>query len=64
MSVALAGAVRPLQALSLTGWTALLGIASMVILVLWGINYGYRMYRGVPDSQGGYTLVTKRRPGR
>ncbi|EFJ50973.1 hypothetical protein VOLCADRAFT_103617 [Volvox carteri f. nagariensis] len=51
------------QALTLTGWTALLGIASMVLLVLWGINYGYRQYRGMPQ-QAGYTLVVKGRGSR
>ncbi|GIL70396.1 hypothetical protein Vretimale_3583 [Volvox reticuliferus] len=51
------------QALTLTGWTALLGIASMVLLVLWGINYAYRQYRGVPE-QAGYTLVVKGKGGR
>ncbi|PNH09949.1 Golgi apparatus protein 1 [Tetrabaena socialis] len=51
------------QALTLTGWTALLGIASMVVLVLFGANYGYRQYRGVPD-QAGYTLVVKGKGGR
>ncbi|GFR46876.1 hypothetical protein Agub_g8517 [Astrephomene gubernaculifera] len=46
------------QALTLTGWTALLGIASMVLLILWGVNYGYRRYKGIPE-QAGYTLVVK-----
>lgn len=51
------------QAITLTGWTALLGIASMVVLVIWGINYGLKQYRGMPQ-QGGYTLVVKGKGGR
>ncbi|KXZ55868.1 hypothetical protein GPECTOR_2g1419 [Gonium pectorale] len=46
------------QSLTLSGWTALLGIASMVVLVMFGANFAYRKYRGVPE-QAGYTLVVK-----
>ncbi|KAG2445817.1 hypothetical protein HXX76_000421 [Chlamydomonas incerta] len=46
------------QSLTLTGWTALMGIASMVLLVLWGANYAWRQYRGIAD-QSDYTLVVK-----
>ncbi len=51
------------QAVTLTGWTALLGIASMVVLVIWSINYGLKQYRGMPQ-QAGYTLVVKGKGGR
>ncbi|KAG2498297.1 hypothetical protein HYH03_003558 [Edaphochlamys debaryana] len=51
------------QDLTLTGWTALLGIASMVLLVAFGVNVAYKRYRGLPD-QSGYTLVVKGKGGR
>lgn len=51
------------QALTLTGWTALLGISSMVLLIFWAINYASRKYRGLPE-QAGYTLVVKNKGGR
>lgn len=50
------------RAVTLSGWTALLGISSMVVLILWGINYGYKQYRGI-EEQPGYTLVVKGKPG-
>ncbi len=48
------------QGLSLTGWTALAGIAAMVVLMGAGSWYGYKRYRGVPDHD--YTLVVKTPP--
>lgn len=46
------------QALTLTGWTAIAGVAAMVVLVLVGGTYAYKRYTGVPlDST---TVVLKR----
>jgi Golgi apparatus protein 1 len=48
------------QGVSLTGWTALAGIAAMVVLTAAGGWYGYKRYKGVPDHD--YTLVVKTQP--
>ena len=45
------------QAITLTGWSALAGIAALVLLVGWGGYQGYRKYRGMGDHD--YTLVVK-----
>jgi Golgi apparatus protein 1 len=46
------------QALTLTGWTAIAGVAAMVVLVLVGGAYAYKRYTGAPlDST---TVVLKR----
>lgn len=48
------------QALTLTGWTAVAGVAAMVVLLIAGAMYGYRRYTGQPlDST---TVVLKARP--
>lgn len=47
-------------AISLTGWTAMAGVAALVFVVVAGGIYGYRHYKGV-DRQG-YTLVMKQAP--
>lgn len=48
------------QALTLTGWTAIAGVAAMVVLLIAGATYGYKRYTGVPlDST---TVVLKSRP--
>jgi Golgi apparatus protein 1 len=48
------------QALTLTGWSAVAGIAAVVLLALAGAAVGYKRYRGVPlDST---TVVLKSRP--
>lgn len=50
------------QSLTLTGWTAIAGVAAMVVLVLVGGTYAYKRYTGVPlDST---TVVLKRRYNR
>jgi hypothetical protein len=46
------------QGVSLTGWSALLGIAALVMAVLCGVRCAWRQYRG----HSGYTLVTKAAP--
>jgi Golgi apparatus protein 1 len=48
------------QGLSLTGWTALAGIAAMVVLMAAGGWYGYKRYKGGPAHD--YTLVVKTQP--
>jgi Golgi apparatus protein 1 len=48
------------RALTLTGWSAIAGIAAMVVLVLVGGTYAYKRYTGEPlDST---TVVLKSRP--
>lgn len=46
-------------AISLTGWTALAGIAALVVVLLAGATYGVRQYLG---GHEGYTLVMKQAP--
>ena len=48
------------QSVTLTGWTALAGIASCVVLVMWAGSYAWRRYKG--EDKEGYTLVLKK-PG-
>jgi Golgi apparatus protein 1 len=47
-------------AVSLTGWTALVGMASLVVVLLAGATLGVRQYLG--HGRDGYTLVTKQAP--
>jgi hypothetical protein len=47
-------------AVSLTGWTALVGMASLVVVLLAGATLGVRQYLG--HVREGYTLVTKQAP--
>ena len=47
------------QGISLTGWVALLGIASCVVLSMYGIAQLVRKLRGAPETSG-YTLVQKK----
>jgi Golgi apparatus protein 1 len=43
---------------TLTGWTAILGITSLILILGVGVVVGYRKYKGMPfDSQ--YTVVLK-----
>lgn len=46
------------QAITLTGWTAVAGMAALVVLIMWGAAFAWRRYRGVPDKD--YTLVVKK----
>jgi len=48
------------RAVTLTGWTAVLGMAAMVVLVLFGASFAYRKYRGIPDGKS-YDLVVKQK---
>mmetsp|Transcript_34914 Transcript_34914/g.77608 ORF Transcript_34914/g.77608 Transcript_34914/m.77608 type:complete len:994 (-) Transcript_34914:752-3733(-) len=45
------------QGISLTGWVAMLGMAALVVLVMFGLYTVYKRFRGVNES--GYTLVVK-----
>lgn len=45
------------ESITLTGWTALAGITAMVVLIMWGLAYGYKRYKGIPDKD--YTVVLK-----
>jgi len=47
-------------AVSLTGWTALVGMASLVVVLLAGATLGVRQYLG--HARDGYSLVTKQAP--
>lgn len=49
---------RGSQNITLTGWTAILGVCAMGLVMMWGGAYAVRRWRGTPDSQG-YTLVLK-----
>ena len=49
------------ESISLTGWTALAGISSFVILILWGSTFAYKKYKGIGDKD--YTLVVKGKHG-
>lgn len=51
------------QNVTITGWTALAGIASLIVLMLFGANYAWRRYKGSHETAG-YTLVVKNKPGR
>lgn len=44
--------------LTLTGWTAVLGMVAMVMVAAAGAVLGYRRYRGL-DKHAGYTMVKK-----
>jgi hypothetical protein len=45
--------------ISLTGWTAILGMAALLLLAAAGVLMAYRRYNGSPQSAG-YTLVLKK----
>jgi Golgi apparatus protein 1 len=47
------------RGVTLSGWTALAGVAALVILVLWGYAYVFKRVRG-DHSREGYTLVVKK----
>lgn len=48
------------QSLTLTGWTAIAGVAAMVLLAIAGAMFAYKRYTGAPlDSS---TVVLKSRP--
>jgi len=46
-----------MQAISLSGWIALLGITAMGALILFGIVTAYKKFRGLSDKD--YSLVVK-----
>jgi Golgi apparatus protein 1 len=50
------------QGVTLTGWTALAGIAALIVLVMFSASYAWGKYRGA--SKDGYTLVVKKGGGR
>ena len=45
------------SSLTLTGWTALAGMASVVVLVMWAGSWVWKRYNGA--DKDGYTLVMK-----
>jgi Golgi apparatus protein 1 len=45
--------------ISLTGWTAILGMAALLLLAAAGVLLAYRRYVGSPQAAG-YTLVLKK----
>lgn len=47
---------------TLTGWTALLGVASFVLAIAYGLNLAVRKIRGGAEAQGYKTLVLKSTP--
>lgn len=47
------------RSVTLTGWTALAGVTSLLILIVWGIGFAWQKYRGVPTNKD-YTLVVKK----
>eukprot|EP00983_Pelagomonas_calceolata_P059127 1145798-Pelagomonas_calceolata.AAC.3 len=49
--------VLRVQAISLSGWVALLGITAMGALILFGAVTAYRRFRGLSDRD--YSLVVK-----
>lgn len=49
------------HSVTLTGWTALLGVASFVLVLAYGVSLAVRKIRGGPESQGYSTLVLKNR---
>lgn len=51
------------QGVTITGWTALAGISSLIILMLFAGNYAYKRYKGAHEAAG-YTLVVKNKQGR
>ncbi|GAX78146.1 hypothetical protein CEUSTIGMA_g5588.t1 [Chlamydomonas eustigma] len=50
------------QGVTLTGWTALAGIAALIVLVMFSASYAWGKYRGA--NKDGYTLVVKKSGGR
>ena len=48
------------QGISLTGWVAMLGMAALIVLVLYGTWMLYRHLRGERPEAQGYTLVVKK----
>ena len=60
-----AGTLTPIAAgsgvgsLTITGWTATLGLIALLGVIAAGAVYGYRQYRGL-DAHKGYTMVVKR----
>eukprot|EP00879_Flechtneria_rotunda_P002629 GHRR01002831.1.p1 GENE.GHRR01002831.1~~GHRR01002831.1.p1 ORF type:complete len:772 (+),score=213.92 GHRR01002831.1:193-2316(+) len=47
------------KSITLTGWTAIAGMAALVVLLIAGGTYAWKQYHGVPDSS---TVVLKSRP--
>ena len=60
-----AGTLTPVAAtsgvssLTITGWTATLGLLALIGVIIVGGVYGYRRYKGL-DAHRGYTMVLKR----
>ncbi len=50
------------RSLTLTGWTALAGVAAMVVVAVAGGMYAWRRYTGVPTDATTVVLKTKGRP--
>jgi Golgi apparatus protein 1 len=48
------------QGVTLTGWSALAGIAALVVMLLTGMSYAWRQYHGGVDPA---TVVLKSRAG-
>jgi hypothetical protein len=48
------------RGVTLTGWTALLGVAALVVAVLAGLSYAWRQYSGTGDAS---TVVLKSQRG-
>lgn len=47
------------QSVTLTGWTAIAGMAAMVVLVIAGGTFAWKRYHGMPDAT---TVVLKSKP--
>ncbi len=45
--------------LTITGWTAAMGLFALLAVIAGAAVYGYRQYRGL-DAHRGYTMVVKR----
>lgn len=56
------GTLTPKEAgvgmLTLTGWSAVLGVFSLIAVAIFGALWGYRKYKGY-DKMTGYTRVVK-----
>ena len=50
------------KSVTLTGWTALFGVASFVLVLAYGVSLAVRKIRGGPEAQGYSTLVLKNHP--
>lgn len=46
------------RSVTLTGWSAVLGMAALVVVLMYGAQYAYKRYKGIDDKD--YTLVVKK----